>query len=177
MSGVPSLPQSTATGRNKMQMENAASRTNELAAAAERLVDLFMAESDSDESVRGARMVVLRAAIERVSKVWRETPDGTPAPAVPPTRDGPTTPNLLYYQGKRFELAPSAWRIVAFLWAQPEWSVLDCELIQHLWGKDDEVGEGAIKSVLYRANTALLEQNCPLEVRRKRGHVLLCCTR
>lgn len=155
-------------------MDDAARRTKNLAAAAEELVDLFL-DGPSDEAGRRARIIVAWSIIERVRRkvdALQDAPAPSAAPTAPPA-DGPMRPSFFCYEGKRYDLAPNAWRIVSYLWTKPERSAMETDLIEHLWGHDDAVGHAAVKSAVSRARNELLEQGCPLDVRRKGGYVYL----
>ena len=93
----------------------------------------------------------------------------TPVIVVP---DGPRPPNLLYHDGEAHRVPPIPWRLLDFLWGQPNRTASVDDVMEHVW-QDDSAKESALKMAQSKANVALLDAGFRCSISTKNGRIAL----
>jgi hypothetical protein len=86
-----------------------------------------------------------------------------------PAADGPAAPVLFRWKGKSCDLPPLPWRLLNYLWTRGAANVQEVE--DAVWG--GPASQNAIRSALYKANTALAEAGLPVSLSQKSGQITL----
>ena len=77
--------------------------------------------------------------------------------------DGPRASNRFRWMGKETELQPKPWAVLDYLWSNHRAAIQDVE--GSVWGETLE-GDAALKTAITKANRALMELGCPLQIHR-----------
>jgi hypothetical protein len=93
-------------------------------------------------------------------------------PAVKASPDGPRPPNLLCRNSQSFPVAPLPWRLLDFLWKQPNMTAEIEDTMKAVWGEKDATNNAASKAI-GKANDALLNAGFRISVSKKNGHFVI----
>lgn len=89
----------------------------------------------------------------------------------PEAADGPAPPNLVWWQGERYDLSPRLWSLLRCLWGREKVEVQ--EVARRVW-KDEglEVADSTIRSTLSQLNEWLQRIGIPWTYNLKAGYII-----
>ena len=116
-----------------------------------------------------AYQLIDRTRVELMVEYRKKRRGGEPIDEPPPIQDGPREPNIVRIAGMDFEVEPTPWRLLAFMWGRDAAPVDD--LVGAVWG-DEETSDNAIKSAIRRVNNEVRPRiGLPWLLGQKAGYV------
>lgn len=89
--------------------------------------------------------------------------------------DGPYPPNLFQWKGKAYELPPTPWRLLAYMWDKT--GAQEDDIVEHVWGVNANIASATVRATVSRVNKLLLVNKLTdvgtLSV--KNGYVIRVC--
>lgn len=92
--------------------------------------------------------------------------------SAPPEVKGPRAPGYFDWFGKTAELATIPYKLVEYLWKQPNYAAAIDDVCNEVWG-DEMAKESSVPSARTKANNAFLKAEMAVSVSIKSGYVVL----
>jgi hypothetical protein len=79
--------------------------------------------------------------------------------------DGPVSPKSFHWKGKSVELQPIPWKLLNFVWNEPNKKARMPDLERAVWG-DEQQTDGKYKAAASKVNAAFMKAGCNLALRK-----------